>query len=101
LDSYKVAEQEAELETRFTTRLEQLPEAVAINLDKHENADEIKKAWRDQTDEEWEKVISNFSLAASTESTLVDASNKEGSLSTNQSKTGGKASDLSDCIRTN
>jgi len=99
LKSYQTKENEATLDVRLVQRLGELPEAVARNLEQHENADEIRNAWREHSDEEWNTIKSTFQLAAS-EGSLVDATIKEGAISTRQSPSD-KVTDLSDCIRTN
>ncbi len=102
LEVFQAEKQEAELTARLEKRLSQLPEAVARNLEQHENAEEIKIAWKQKSDEDWEQLVSAFQLAASVnEGDLVDATNKEGPLSANQREGGKAITDLSDCIRTN
>ncbi len=102
LEVFKTEKKETELTELLTERLGQLPETVSRNLEQHENAEEIKTAWKNKTDEEWAQTKETFQLAASKRDTedLVDATNKEGSLAANQ-RAGKGITDLSDCIRTN
>ena len=102
LEVFQTEKTETELNVRLEDRLSQLPEVVSRNLEQHKNAEEIKTAWKQTNDDEWERIKDTFQLAASnTEGDLVDATAKEGALSAAQQKGSNSITDLSDCIRTN
>ena len=102
LEVFQTEKTETELNVRLEDRLSQLPEVVSRNLEQHKNAEEIKTAWKQTSDEEWATIKDTFQLAASnTDGDLVDATAKEGALSAAQQKGSNSITDLSDCIRTN
>lgn len=85
----EAARLEAERVARDEARMAELPEHIAAEVEKEENA-ALLKGWLDSDDASWEETKKVFAMASLGRKSLAERSAEEGQLSTTTEKNGGK-----------
>lgn len=83
LNEFETKEADAEKDRVLAERIAGLPEVVQKNIEEHSEAEALKSAWRELSEEQWDTTRNTLSLAARTDESdtdYVERSTKEGKL---------------------